>query len=136
MGIIFQPGHQQYRMGLIMVVQAISKKEEPIEFIEIPENLPNEVFENDSLLTIESNINKLEDKVVLTARSLLGITNEMKIQLFEIERLEKTIISMHEYMVRQSDRITKLEEDMDNKQNKRKFKFKFGTGFLAKMFSK
>jgi hypothetical protein len=121
-----------------MVVQAIqhNQKEEPIELIEIPESLPYEIIEHDSLLTIESNMNKLEDKVVLTARSLLKLTTEMKIQLFEIERLEKTIISMHEYMVRQSQRIEELEGDVDDVRAKQKPKslFNFNESVWAKLF--
>ncbi len=135
-----------------MVVQAISNEHEhehehvhknvsrahdgAIAFIDIPNSIPNEIVENDSLLAIEESMNKLEDKVVLTARSLLKMTNEMKIQLFEIERLEKTIISMHKYMVRQSERIENLESNLETIINKPKSRFKIGTGFWAKIFSK
>jgi hypothetical protein len=129
-----------------MVVQAISheneqehkleKRDGAIKYIDIPSNIPNEVIENDSLLAIEDSMNKLEDKVVLTARSLLKMTNEMKIQLFEIERLEKTIIGMHKYMVRQNHRIEILESDLENIKNKPKSRFKLGTGFWAKLFPK
>lgn len=112
------------------------QEEKQIDYIEIPSKIPDEIIENDSLLAIEENMNKIEDKVVLTARSLLKITNEMKIQLFEIERLEKTIISMHEYMVRQNNRLEKLEENLEDQQTKQKSKFKIGTGFWGRIFSK
>ena len=110
------------RMGLFMVVQTVERKEEAVEFIQIPEKIPKEIIENDSLLTLESNLNKVEDKLVITARSVLSITSEMKLQLFEIERLEKSILSMHDYMVRQSSRIEYLEKKFKemNEQNESK----------------
>jgi hypothetical protein len=131
-------------MGLFMAVQTIERKEEPIAFIQIPDRIPQEIIENDSLLTLESNLNKVEDKLVITARSVLGITSEMKIQLFEIERLEKTILSMHDYMVRQSSRIEYLEnqvkeiieKDEKNEKDQRDEKKSFGKGFFNKLFLK
>jgi hypothetical protein len=120
-----------------MVVQAIEHKEEPIDYIQIPDKIPEEIIENDSFLTIESNMNKLEDKLVITARSVLSITSEMKFQLFEIERLEKTIIGMHDYMLRQNLKIEELQNqltefrsefDEQNQESER--------GFWAKLFSR
>ena len=122
-----------------MVVQAVQTDNKAIEYIDIPNRVPDEIIENDSLLTIESNMNKLEDRLVLTARSVIGITNEIKIQLFEIERLEKTILSMHRYMVNQSDRILKLEEELEEINNPIEKKSKrnvFGRGIWAWMTKK
>jgi hypothetical protein len=104
-------------MGLFMVVQELKQNEKPIEIIKIPKRIPREIIENDSLLTVESNLNKLEDKLVITARSVLSLTNEMKIQLYEIERLEKTILNMHEYMVSQNFRIDDLEKQIEETQS-------------------
>ncbi len=120
-----------------MVVQAVEQKDEPIEFIDIPDSIPNEIIENDSLLTIESNMNKLEDKIVITARSVLSLTREIKSQLFEIERLEKSILSMHNYMVDQSLRIEGLETEVENLcVNQSKINEKEpGRGFWARLFS-
>ena len=120
-----------------MVVQTvdIEQKEDPIEYIHIPEKIPEEIIENDSLLTIESNLNKLEDKVVLTARNVLGLTNEMKIQLFELERIEKAMVNMHEYMLSQNKKIVELQNqvtdlELKNEENHQE------RGFWARLFSK
>ena len=88
------------------------------------------------MLTIESNMNKLEDKVVLTARSLLKLTTEMKIQLFEIKQLKKTIINIHKYIVRQSERIDELEGDIDDVRAKQKPKslFNINESVWSKLF--
>ena len=96
-----------------MVVQAVSEKDEAIEFIEIPEELPEEIIEHDLLLALESNMIKLEDKMGVTARSVLSMTHELKTQIYEIERLEKTIVNMHDFMVEQNDRIFQLEEQLE-----------------------
>ena len=119
-----------------MVVQAVSENETEIPYIEIPENVPSTVIENDTLLALEASINKIEDKVVLTARSLLGISSEMKAQLFEIERLERTIVSMHDYMVDQYDRISVLEDKFGSLQNDELDQMEPKQGFWAKLFSK
>ena len=118
-----------------MVVQAFEQNDKPIEIIQIPEGIPKEIIENDSLLTIESNLNKLEDKLVITARSVLSLTNEMKIQLYEIERLEKTILGMHEYMVKQNFRIDDLEKQIEEIESKED-KEGFIKGLWSRLFSK
>ena len=125
-----------------MVVQTdtVSKNEDAIELIEIPENLPKEIIENDSLLALETNLNHLEDKVVVAARSLLSLTTEMKTQITEIERLENNVICMHDFISTQNDRIFELEKQVEEIHNTkieiRTMKIKPSTGFWSKLFSR
>lgn len=125
---------------MIMVVQAETapENENAFEVIQVPAKLPDEIIKNDSFLAIESNLNKLEDKVVITARSMLSMTNELKTQIFEIQRLEKNIIEMHEFMVVQNERISDLEKQVGELKNLRiekKANKNNSKGFWARLFS-
>ena len=91
-----------------MAVQTTQKDGDTVEVIAVPEVLPNEIVENDSLLALESNVNKLEDKLLITARGVLNMSKELKTQIHEIGRLEEAIIDQHEFMVEQNERIIHL----------------------------
>lgn len=120
-----------------MVVQAVSENVEPIELIEIPEKLPSEIIEHDSLLMIESNLNDLEDKVQVTAKSLLSMSYELKTQITEITRLENAVLNMHEFIGAQNDKIMKLEDNCKDLQNSvDDMENKSKAGFWARIFSK
>jgi len=99
-------------MGLFMVVQTrtIAENEGSIELIEIPESFPNNVIENDSILILESKLRKLENKIIVTAQSILNLIAEQKTHASEIERLEDYYVSMRELVVSQNDRIDELEK--------------------------
>jgi len=94
-----------------MVVQTrtIAENEGPIEFIEIPKSLPNNVIGNDSILILDSKLRKLENKIIVTAQSILNLIAEQKTHASEIERLGDYYVSMRELVVSQNDRIEELE---------------------------
>jgi septal ring factor EnvC (AmiA/AmiB activator) len=124
-------------MGIIMVVQAVSENVEPIELIEIPEKLPSEIIEHDSFLMIESNLNDLEDKVQVTAKSLLSMSYELKTQITEITRLENAVLNMHEFIGAQNDKIMKLEDNYKKLQNSEDERIKKSkAGFWERLFNK
>jgi restriction system protein len=102
-------------MGLVMVVQTrtIAENAGSINVIEVPESLPNEVFENESILILESKLRKLENKIVVTAQSILNLITELKTHTTAIDRFENYYISMRELVVSQNDRI----DDLENKDN-------------------
>ena len=97
-------------MGKIMVVQAIRQEEDSINFVQIPNGTPSEIIEQDGLLVLEKSMHKLEDRMMVTARTVLGMNTELKTQIYEIDRIEKTLVSMHEFMVMQQDKIESLED--------------------------
>jgi hypothetical protein len=109
-------------MGIIMVVQTITKKSEAIDVVDIPDEMPPELLENDSLLLLEKDLNKLENRISLTARTVLGMNKEMQTQIFEIDRIENAITSMHDFIVGQQVRIEQLEIDVDRFKNAKQFR--------------
>ena len=109
-------------MGIIMVVQTITEKSEAIDIVDIPEEMPPELLENDSLLLLEKDLNKLENRISLTARTVLGMNKEMQTQIFEIDRIENAITSMHDFIVEQQVRIEQLETDVERIRNTRQFR--------------
>ena len=123
-----------------MVVQALQKQNEPVNIVQIPADVPKEVVENEELLALEKSMNKLEDRVVITARTVLGINNELKNQIFEIDRIEETITSMHEFMVFQHQKIELLEFEMSKikriKAEDNETTTESKPGFWARLFSK
>ena len=123
-----------------MVVQTLSDKKKYIKYIQIPRKVPKEIIENDSLLVLEKGLNKLEDRMVITARTVLGMNYELKTQINEISRLEKAVISMHEYMVLQQDKIENLESQVENLQkpsvSTNPIAESPSPGFWARLFSK
>lgn len=133
-------GYWQKRMGMIMVVQSVQEKIKTINYVKIPERIPKEIIQNDSLLVLEKGLNKLEDRLVLTVKTVLGMNNEVKTQIYEIDRLENAISSMHEILVQQHDRIQKLEDQVEvlqrNGENRYQADNLSATGFWARLFSK
>ena len=95
-----------------MVVQTIQNQTVGSNFVQIPPNVPNEILENDSLLVLEKGLNQLEDRVILTARIVLAMNYELKTQIKEINRAEDAIISIHELMLQQHNRIDYLEKQV------------------------
>jgi uncharacterized coiled-coil protein SlyX len=127
-------------MGCIMAVQAIQQQNDAVNIVQIPTKVPKEVIENEGLMALEKSVNKLEDRVVITAKTVLGINTELKNQIFEIDRIEETITSMHEFMVFQQEKIERLEFEvskikrMKSESNDETFDSK--PGFWARLFSK
>ena len=109
-------------MGIIMVVQTITEKSAAIDIVDIPEEMPAELLENDSLLLLEKDLNKLENRISLTARTVLGMNREMQTQIFEIDRIENAITSMHDFIIEQQGRINQLEIDVEQIRNNRQFR--------------
>ena len=105
-----------------MVVQTIIEKSEAIDVVDIPDKMPPELLENDSLLLLEKDLNKLENRISLTARTVLGMNKEMQTQIFEIDRIENAITSMHDFIVEQQSRIEQLETDVERIRNSRQFR--------------
>ena len=95
-----------------MVVQTrtITDNEDAIELIEIPENLPNNVIEDESIVNLESKVKKLENNIAITAKSLLSYINELKTHNSEIEQLKCNYVSMRDFVVSQNDGIIELEK--------------------------
>lgn len=126
-------------MGRIMVVQTTQKEAAAFNYVQIPQKVPKEILENDSLLILEKDLNTLEDRVVITARTVLGMNYELQTQIKEIVRVENAITSMHEFMMQQQHKIDKLEKEVTKLK---KTKFSMGTdnnpesGFWARLFSK
>jgi len=58
----------------------------------------------------------------LTARTVLGMNREMQTQIFEIDRIENAITSMHDFIVGQQSRIEQLEIDVDRFKNAKQFR--------------
>jgi uncharacterized coiled-coil DUF342 family protein len=128
-------------MGIIMVVQTVQQKEQAINYVKIPTKVPKEIIENDSLLVLEKSMNKFEDRLTITARTVLGMNYELKTQIFEIDRLEKAITSMHEFIVTQQSKIESLETQVNDLQKVNgkfypKIKNVSTTGFWSRIFSK
>ena len=105
-----------------MVVQTLTEKSEAIDIVDIPEEMPPEVLENDSLLLLEKDLNKLENRISLTARTVLGMNREMQTQIFEIDRIENSITSMHDFIVEQQVRIEQLETDVERISNSKQYR--------------
>ena len=133
----------QFRTGAAIVlpestIHDIPKKD--VNYIQIPNKVPNEILENASLLVLEKGLNNLEDRLVITARNVLGMNYELKTQINEISRLEKAIVNMHEYMVLQQDKIENLESQVENLrtvyENTNPTKEIPGPGFWTRFFSK
>jgi hypothetical protein len=122
-----------------MVVQTTQKEAAAFNYVQIPQKVPKEILENDSLLILEKDLNTLEDRVVITARTVLGMNYELQTQIKEIVRVENAISSMHEFMMQQQHKIDKLEKEVTKLK---KTKFSMGTdnnpesGFWARLFSK
>ena len=114
----FLTGHRRFRMGSIMVVQSVQSKNDAIDYVHIPTKIPKEVIENDSLLVLEKSLNRLEDRVLITARTVLGINDELKNQIDEIDRVEKVIITIHEFLVHQHLKIEDLEAQLNELKQK------------------
>lgn len=124
-----------------MVVQTVQKKEQAINYVKIPTKVPKEIIENDSLLVLEKSVNTLEDRLTITARTVLGMNYELKTQIYEIDRLEKAITSMHEFIVTQQSIIESLETQVNGLQKANgkynsKIKNVPTTGFWSRIFSK
>ncbi|WP_455392768.1 hypothetical protein [[Eubacterium] cellulosolvens] len=100
-----------------MVVQTTQQQEQSFNFVQIPNEIPGEILENDSLLVLEKGLNQLEDRLIVTARSVLGLNTELQTQLTEIDRLESAIISMHEFITLQQQKIEALELQVANLKN-------------------
>ncbi len=130
---------QAVQDGNIMVVQTLQNNETTINYVQIPKKIPKEIIENDSLMVLEKSLNKLESRVMITAQTVLGINTELKTQIIEIDRIEKTILNMHEYIIQQHDKIENLEHQMQNlKKNQKSInnEFEQKTGFWRKIFTK
>ena len=112
-GTYFTTANKQYRMGIIMAVQTISEKSEAIDFVHIPEDIPTELLENDTLLVFEKDLNKLENRQLLMGRTVLGMNRELQTQIFEIDRLENALSCMHEFLVQQQCKIEQLETEVN-----------------------
>ncbi len=95
-----------------MIVQGrtVTDDEDPVKLIEIPDRIPNDVIENESILFLESKLRKLENKIVVAAQSILNLITEQKTRTSEIERLKNYYEGMSELIVSQKDRIDDLEK--------------------------
>ncbi len=98
-----------------MVIQTIKENDRVIDIINLPEMGQNRknLVENDRLIPIGFDIGELGDKVELTANGLMSMTQELKHQLIEIEKLEETMVSMHQVITLQNERILELEEKLE-----------------------
>ncbi len=123
-----------------MVVQTVQEKKKAINYVKIPTKIPKEIIENDSLMVLEKGLNKLEDRITITARTVLSMNYELKTQIHEIDRLESAIVSMHEFIIKQQDKIYQLEEEVHTLKNFAKNNFETQTepqtGFWSRLFSK
>jgi uncharacterized coiled-coil protein SlyX len=127
-------------MGNIMVVQTTTKSKKAIDYVQIPTKIPKEIIENDSLLILEKSLHKLEDRVMITGKTVLGINNELKTQINEIDRIEKAIMSMHEFITSQQVHIENLENQVQHLYKSKGLEFETENlekpGFWARIFSK